>query len=391
MASRHLSRDELNKVALEHFVYQPVGRDMIAYLADAAHNVIACDSTLYPASSSSSSSDSSDRRLPPTPPRSPSAAEDDSLPSLEDFITQLVVSSNVQVPTLMSTLVYLTRLKSKLQPMARGLRCTTHRIFLASLILAAKYLNDSSPKNKHWANYTHVTTNAYSFGFNRTEVNLMEKQLLFLLEWELRITEQDLYRELDVFLDPLRNRIVERHARKMRQRDEKLRRQQQDLYYPIPTCSSSSPSASSSSSSSSSPSASSSSPASSASPRSPRATSRSRHASPDHQARGRGSLSPPGLTYSSSSSSYASSVASSRHPSRSTTPNKSHELLQPPATNASATPYDSPVNIVDSDLHQSLAYDMSPEQYLQLQELSAKKRQKRGVWGRLLGGAVAVR
>ncbi|RCI16459.1 hypothetical protein L249_2661 [Ophiocordyceps polyrhachis-furcata BCC 54312] len=393
MASRHLSRDELNKVALEHFVYQPVGRDMIAYLADAAHNVIACDSTLYPAGSSDSSSSSSDRRLPPTPPRSPSAEEDDSLPSLEDFITQLVVSSNVQVPTLMSTLVYLTRLKSKLQPMARGLRCTTHRIFLASLILAAKYLNDSSPKNKHWANYTHVTTNAYTFGFNRTEVNLMEKQLLFLLEWELRISEQDLYRELDVFLDPLRQRIVERHARKMRQRDEKLRRQQQDLYYPIPACSSSSSSSPSPSSSSSS----SSSPSSSASPRSPRLSSRSRQASPDHQARTRGSLSPPGLTYSSSSSSYASSVASSRHPSRSTTPNKSHELL-PPATAAATTssantmPYDSPVNIVvDPDLHQSLAYDMSPDQYLELQELSAKKRQKRGVWGRLLGGAVAVR
>ncbi|PHH70432.1 hypothetical protein CDD83_5445 [Cordyceps sp. RAO-2017] len=80
--------------------------------------------------------------MPPTPPRSPEPRSarpvDDSLPTLEEFITQLVVSSNVQVPTLMSTLVYLTRLKSKLQPMARGLRCTTHRIFLASLILAAK-------------------------------------------------------------------------------------------------------------------------------------------------------------------------------------------------------------------------------------------------------------
>ncbi|PFH55185.1 hypothetical protein XA68_10490 [Ophiocordyceps unilateralis] len=358
MASRHLSRDELNKVALEHFVYQPVGRDMIAYLADAAHNVIACDSALYPA-------DCADRRLPPTPPRSP---VDDSMPSLEDFITQLVVSSNVQVPTLMSTLVYLTRLKSKLQPMARGLRCTTHRIFLASLILAAKYLNDSSPKNKHWANYTHVTTNAYTFGFNRTEVNLMEKQLLFLLEWELRITEHDLYRELDVFLEPLRVRIVERHARKMRQREEK--RRQQDL------CSASSRYPS---------------------PASSRGSSRSRNASPD-QARGpssTGSLSPPGLTFSSSSSSYASSVASSRQQSRSTTP-----LGSEPGSNKSssqeprqaATPYDSPVEIVvDSDLHRGLAYELSPDEYLQLQESSAKKRHKRGVWGRLLGGAVAVR
>ncbi|PHH70394.1 hypothetical protein CDD80_6050 [Ophiocordyceps camponoti-rufipedis] len=252
----------------------------------------------------------------------------------------------------MSTLVYLTRLKSKLQPMARGLRCTTHRIFLASLILAAKYLNDSSPKNKHWANYTHVTTESYSFGFNRTEVNLMEKQLLFLLDWELRIDEADLYRELDPFLDPLRLRIVERHARKMRQRDEKRRQQQQqqlqqqqDPYsrYSSPTSSSTS-----------------------------RASSRSRAA---------GSLSPPGLAYSSSSSSYASSVSSSRQQSRSTTPLASDPCKPPPC--------DSPVEIVvDAG---SLAYDLTPEDYLQLQESSAKKRHKRGVWGRLLGGAVAVR
>ncbi|KAH8599655.1 hypothetical protein B0O99DRAFT_590091 [Bisporella sp. PMI_857] len=32
-----------------------------------------------------------------------------------------------------------------------------------------------------------------NFGFSRTEVNLMEKQLLFLLDWDLAITEDDLY------------------------------------------------------------------------------------------------------------------------------------------------------------------------------------------------------
>jgi hypothetical protein len=168
--------DDLNKAALEQFVYQPVSRDMISYLANAAHNVIACDSTLMPPPPRESSSKGQDRPL--TPPRTPEpravCSTDDALPTLDEFITQLVVSSNVQVPTLMSTLVYLNRLKSKLQPMARGLRCTTHRIFLAALILSAKYLNDSSPKNKHWANYTHMNTDYYSFGFTRTEVNLME-------------------------------------------------------------------------------------------------------------------------------------------------------------------------------------------------------------------------
>jgi hypothetical protein len=132
----------------------------------------------------------------------------------------------------MSTLVYLNRLKSRLQPMAKGLRCTTHRIFLASLILAAKYLNDSSPKNKHWANYSVMGYS--SFGFSRTEVNLMEKQLLSLLDWDLRITEEDLYRELDVFLAPIRLDVAARHERRQRRRaaqaaeEERRRREEEE-------------------------------------------------------------------------------------------------------------------------------------------------------------------
>jgi PHO85 cyclin-1 len=374
---RSLSMDELNKTALEQFVYQPVAREMITYLAHAAHSVIACDSTLMPPVAVDA------RQLPPTPPRSPEPravrSEDGNLPSLEDFITQLVVSSNVQVPTLMSTLVYLGRLKSKLQPMARGLRCTSHRILLAALILAAKYLNDSSPKNKHWANYSHITTDFYSFGFNRTEVNLMEKQLLFLLEWDLRITEEDLYRELDLFLEPIRQKIADKHIRKMRQREEKMR--QQEIYaaatrFPSPPAS--------------------------------RGHSRSRYATPEHVRSASGdSITPPGLSYGSSASSYASSIASSRRDSRATTPLESEP--EPYMYEASRDSfYDSPIEIaLDMEAPKApppalttattattrmLPYEISPEEYQMLHDGgAAKKRQKRGVWGRLLGGAVAVR
>lgn len=187
----------LNKEALNEFVMLPVSRAMISHLAAQASKVIRCEEHV---------TTSSVNHGQPTPPSTPPLESSDDLPPLpplEVFISSIVQRSQVQVPTLMSSLVFLARLRARLPPVAKGMRCTVHRIFLASLILAAKNLNDSSPKNKHWARYTSVRGYP-GFGFSLAEVNLMERQLLFLLDWDTRVNEEDLLEHFEPFLAPIR-------------------------------------------------------------------------------------------------------------------------------------------------------------------------------------------
>lgn len=65
------------------------------------------------------------------------------LPPLEQFIIRLVNASNATAATLLATLVYLERLCAVLpRKHCKGTLTSRHRVFIATFIIAYKYLND---------------------------------------------------------------------------------------------------------------------------------------------------------------------------------------------------------------------------------------------------------
>lgn len=181
--------------ALHIFVRKPVSEEMIHFLVCTTNSVIQV---------------SSPAQQYPTPPTSPSGKQpSDGIPTLSKFIERLVRHSNVPTSTLMASLVYLTRLRDTLPPDAVGMETTRHRIFLASLILAAKVLNDSSPLNKHWCKYTNGL-------LSMQEVNASEAELIDYLGWSnLRITNKDLVRNLGHFLEPIKWKLRRKNEHKL--------------------------------------------------------------------------------------------------------------------------------------------------------------------------------
>ncbi|KAJ9073653.1 PHO85 cyclin-1 [Entomophthora muscae] len=113
------------------------------------------------------------------------------LPSLTAFARSVIVNSRIQPSTLFGAMVYLERLGTRFTKLVASHPCAPHRVLLASLVLAGKFLNDSSPKNRHWATYSQL--------FTVKDVNLMEHQFLTYLNYSLKISSKELLTQYESF------------------------------------------------------------------------------------------------------------------------------------------------------------------------------------------------
>jgi len=106
------------------------------------------------------------------------------------MVNNVLTRAEVEVPVVLATLVYLNRAKPHLHIALE--EWANERVFLGALIVASKYLNDSSLKNVHWAVCTGV--------FGKRDIGRIEREFLDVLDFELSITEDDVMEHHDAIM-----------------------------------------------------------------------------------------------------------------------------------------------------------------------------------------------
>ncbi|KAJ1972394.1 hypothetical protein H4R34_005423 [Dimargaris verticillata] len=139
----------------------------------------------------------------------PASRPGDSLPDLVSFARHLVTTCQVSTATLLHALVYLKRLRDTLPVGALSRPGSSHRIFVAALLLASKYADDVqalTPRTianilMHWqplhTAWSRIALGGLSaqasvwWAFPK-EIARIERAFLRLLKFELHVTPEDL-------------------------------------------------------------------------------------------------------------------------------------------------------------------------------------------------------
>ncbi|KAJ7869475.1 hypothetical protein B0H14DRAFT_2727316 [Mycena olivaceomarginata] len=89
----------------------------------------------------------------------------------------VLAQAEVGMPTLLVAVVYVGRAKCHLKIALE--QWALERVFLGALIVASKYLNDSTLKNVHWALCTEI--------FGKSDIGLIEREFLEVLDFQLGV------------------------------------------------------------------------------------------------------------------------------------------------------------------------------------------------------------
>jgi hypothetical protein len=104
---------------------------------------------------------------------------------LAEFINEIIEITGLSDAVLLSSWIYLNRFQEAVMNIGlKGLQCTGHRLFLTSINLACKFLDDIPLGNSAWAEI--------SVYFTVTDVNLMEIQFLTYIEYDLIVFEPEI-------------------------------------------------------------------------------------------------------------------------------------------------------------------------------------------------------
>lgn len=115
---------------------------------------------------------------------------------LPSYLLNIINRTRINTCTLVAAFFYLDRLK-QIHPRCKGSPGSGHRLFLAAIVLAAKYLYDDTFDNTAWATVS-------SGLFELEQVNHMEREMLSFLDFKLFIKAHEWYH----FIEKLCNEMA---------------------------------------------------------------------------------------------------------------------------------------------------------------------------------------
>ncbi|KAI9486902.1 MAG: cyclin domain-containing protein [Benjaminiella poitrasii] len=113
-----------------------------------------------------------------------------SLPEYVFFVQKVTHQAKINVRTLLVALIYLQRAKAKLPKRAIGNDDTIHRMFLAAVLLASKFLKDTT-----WTTHTITNRQIYEICgglFSLDEIHQLERGFLKLLQYDCWVDDESL-------------------------------------------------------------------------------------------------------------------------------------------------------------------------------------------------------